>query len=152
MHSGLLGDDWSDEYEHLTGRGWDMYLYTLAQYHTHFAGRPAIYVEAEGPPSSSAAAAWPALVARLGAGGAIEVAAPVRITPPGVGPLEGVVDYATANFVGVRTRDALIRFHGRSDLGMTAAVSHHAYADLDAVQTRRGWEAWLAEVFSAVSA
>jgi hypothetical protein len=150
VHSGLLGDDWSGEYEHLTGAGWDMYLYTLAQYHVRFAGRPAVYIEAEGPASSSAPVAWSVLVGALGAGRAIEVDAPLRISLPGVAPLDGVIDYLTANFIGLRTPDALIRFHGRSGLGMTVAVSHHAYGDVDAEQTRHAWEAWLAEVFSAV--
>ncbi len=150
VHSGLLGDDWSDEYEHITGAGWDMYLFTLAQYHAHFAGRAAIYVEAEGPASSSAPAAWPALVGALGGASAVELGAPIRVSRPAAAPLEGIVDYVTANFVGLRTRDALIRFHGRSGLGMTVAVSHHAYGDLDAGQTRPAWTAWLAEVFGAV--
>ena len=39
VHSGFLGDDWSDEFEAMTGMGWDMYLDTLAQYFRHFAGR-----------------------------------------------------------------------------------------------------------------
>ncbi len=149
VHSGLLGDDWNGEYEHITGAGWDMYLYTLVQYHAHFAGRPAVYIEAEAPASSSGPAAWPALVAALGAGRPIELDAPLRITLPGIAPLGGVVDYLTADFIGLRTPDALIRFHGRAALGMTVAVSHHAYGDLDAEQTRRAWEIWLAEVFSA---
>jgi hypothetical protein len=152
VHSGLLGEDWSDEYDAMTAKGWDMYLYTLAQYHACFAGRPAIYVEAEGPASSSAPAAWPTLVAALGVRSPAELDAPVRVSLPGSAPLAGVVDYATANFVGLRTPDALIRFHGRSALGMTVAVSHHAYGDLDADLTRRAWETWLAEVFSPVNA
>jgi uncharacterized protein YndB with AHSA1/START domain len=152
VHSGVLGDDWSDEYEHLTAGGWEMYLYTLAQYHAHFPGRPAIYVEAEGPPSSSSPAAWPALVGALGAGAPVELDAPVRVSLRGTAPLEGIVDYSAANFVGLRTRDALIRFHGRAGLGMTVAVSHHAYSDVDAGQTRQAWVAWLAEAFSGVGA
>jgi hypothetical protein len=91
-------------------------------------------------------------VEALGAGSAIELDAPVRISLPGAAPLAGNVDYTTAGFVGLRTPDALIRFHRRAGLGMPVAVSHHAYGDIDAEQIRRGWEAWLAEVFSAVRA
>ena len=54
VHSGVMGDDWNDEYQSITSGGWDMYLYTLAQYHRHFAGLPAVYIEAEGPASSAA--------------------------------------------------------------------------------------------------
>jgi hypothetical protein len=49
VHSGFAGDDWSGEYQPVTSGGWDMYLYTLAQYHSHFSGRRAVYVDAEGP-------------------------------------------------------------------------------------------------------
>jgi uncharacterized protein YndB with AHSA1/START domain len=144
VHSGLAGDDWSDEYEPVTAGGWDMYLYTLAQYHSHFPGRRAVYVEAEGPASSAAPGAWPILMGALGSGGAIELGSRVSVELPGAGHLDGVIDYATANFTGLRTPDALIRLHGRWALGMTVAVSHHAYDDsLDVEATKRGWTAWL---------
>ncbi len=152
VHSGLMGDDWSDEYEHITAAGWDMYLYTLAQYHAHFAGRPTVYIEAEGPVASATPAAWPALVGALGGESAVRLDASIRISLAGAATLEGVVDYLTANFVGLRTGDALIRFHGRAGLGMTVAVSHHAYSHADPEQTRRAWEAWLAEACRAVNA
>jgi hypothetical protein len=150
VHSGLMGDDWSHEYEPMTASGWDMYLFTLAQYHAHFAGRPAVYIEAEGPAASSTPAAWPALVGALGGASAVQLDAPVRVSLPGAATLEGVVDYATANFVGLRTGDALIRFHERAGLGMTVAVSHHAYSQVDPDQTRRAWEGWLTEAGRAV--
>ena len=57
--------------------------------------------------------------------------------------------YATGNFLGVRTADALIRFHGRCALGMTVAVSHHAYGDsFDAGAASRGWRAWLGQALT----
>jgi hypothetical protein len=60
-----------------------------------------------------------------------------------------VVDYLDAHFVGLRTADDLIRFHGRWPLGMTAAVSHHAYAGVpDPVALAGAWERWLAGAFS----
>ena len=84
VHSGLLGDDWSERVRAHHRRGWDMYLYTLAQYHAHFAGRPAVYIEAEGPAASSAPAAWPALVGALGGRDApVQLDAPVRVSLPG---------------------------------------------------------------------
>lgn len=86
------------------------------------------------------------LVAGLGAAKPVEPRAPVHIELPGVGSLDGVVDYVSANFVGLRTTDALIRFHGRAPIGMTVAVSHHAYLDdFDAAGTTRASESWLAE-------
>ncbi|MGE5132556.1 MAG: SRPBCC family protein [Gemmatimonadota bacterium] len=153
VHSGFAGDDWGDEYQPVTAGGWDMYLHTLAQYHAHFPGRRAVYVEAEGPASSAVPEAWPALLGALGTGGQAEAGSQVRIELPGAGPIDGVIDYATANFLGLRTPDALIRFHGRWGLGMTVAVSHHAYgATFDAEAARRGWTAWLDQALTAAAA
>lgn len=150
VHSGFAGDDWGDEYEPVTSGGWDMYLYTLAQYHRHFSGRRAVYAEAEGPASSAVPGAWPALAAALGAAGPAEPGADVSIELPGTGRLAGVIDYATANFIGLRTPDALIRFHGRWGLGMPVAVSHHAYGgSFDAEAAKRAWTAWLKSVWPA---
>jgi hypothetical protein len=152
VHSGVTGDDWNDEYQSITSGGWDMYLYTLAQYHRHFAGRPAVYIEAEGPPSSAAPEAWEDLVKALTSRPA-QLGAAVHMELVQIGPVEGVIDYVNPNYVGLRTADALIRFHGRSALGMTVAVSHHAYnGDIDAERTRSSWESWLAGALTAASA
>lgn len=155
VHSGVLGDDWSDEYEDMTAKGWDMYLHTLAQYLSHFAGRPAVYVEAESPPSSTRPDTWPRLVAALGArsgtgaGRPVELGTTVHLDLLGVGAVDGVVDYLSPNFIGLRTADALIRFHGRAPIGMTVAVSHHAYGtDLDVAKATQAWETWLTDVFT----
>jgi hypothetical protein len=44
---------------------------------------------------------------------------------------------------------ALIRFHGRGAIKMPVAVSQHTYiATFDTASAQRGWEAWLAGVFS----
>ncbi|MEY2477263.1 MAG: hypothetical protein QOG87_2578 [Actinomycetota bacterium] len=147
VHSGFLGDDWGDEYEAMTGRGWDMYLFTLSQYLTHFAGRAATYVEAEGPPSSAKEGGWPRLAGALG--DRVEVGAPVHVELPGVATIDGAVDYVTSNFIGLRTADALVRFHGRAPIGMVVAVSHHSYGDgVDVAATTRGWESWLEAAFA----
>ncbi|MDQ3947379.1 MAG: SRPBCC domain-containing protein [Actinomycetota bacterium] len=148
VHSGFGGDDWDDEYESMMGMGWDMYLHTLAQYLVHFAGRRAVYVEAEGPPASARQDSWPLLAGALGVAEPVEPGAAVRFELPGAGPIDGVVDYVTERFVGLRTADALIRFHGRAPIGMTVAVSHHAYREeFDAAAATRAWETWLAAVF-----
>ena len=46
----------------------------------------------------------------------------VRLTPEGLPPIEGVADYVAATFLGVRTEDALYRFHGRASLGMPIVI------------------------------
>jgi uncharacterized protein YndB with AHSA1/START domain len=148
VHSGFLGDDWSDEFESMTSKGWDMYLFTLAQYLSHFAGRPATYVEADGPPSSANPDAWPLLVPALGLTQPAEPGSVVHIQLAGIGPIDGVVDYLTSNYIGVRTADALIRFHGRAPIGMTVAVGHHAYVnEFDAAAATHAWKSWLGGAF-----
>lgn len=149
LHSGFTSDTWGDHFEAVTGSGWDMYLHTLGQYLTHFPRRPAVYLEAEAPPASAGAGEWPRLITALGLQDPVELGAAVRFDLPGVGPVEGVVDYATATFVGLRAPLALIRFHGRHLLGMPLAVSQHTYlTTFDAASAQRGWETWLAGVFA----
>jgi hypothetical protein len=148
-HSGFTGGGWGDDFEAQTGAGWDMYLHTLSQYLAHFAGRPALYLEAEAPAASAEPGAWPRLVAALGLTEPVELGAAVRFDLPGVGAVEGAVDYATPTFIGLRAPLALIRFHGRAAMKMPVAVSQHTYiATFDTASAQRGWETWLAGVFS----
>ena len=148
MHRGF-GGDWSDDFEPITAAGWEMYLQTLAAYHAHFAGQPAIYIEAEGPASSSAPEAWHTLLRALAP--SIEVGAPIRINLR-TDLIQGVVDYLTPQYLGLRTADALIRFHNRSGLGMTIAVSHRVYGRaIDAQSAHEAWEAWLSSAVSRAS-
>jgi uncharacterized protein YndB with AHSA1/START domain len=149
-HSGFTGDDWIDDFEAVTGAGWDMYLHTLGQYFVHFAGRAAVYLESEAPPASADPASWPRLVAALGLVEPVEPGAAVRFELPGVGPVEAVVDYATPTFIGLRAPLALIRFHDRAALRMPVVVSQHTYlTTFDVTSAGRGWEAWLANVLGS---
>ncbi len=148
VHSGFTSDDWGDEYETVTAFGWDMYFHTLSQYLAHFAGRPALYLEAEGPPASASDDAWPRLLAALGLSEPVKDGAGVRVELPGFGAVEGIVDYVTPAFVGLRAPHALIRFHGRSRMGMPVAVSQHTYLEtFDNASALRAWESWLASAF-----
>jgi hypothetical protein len=115
----------------------------------HFAGRPALYLEAEAPATSADPGAWPRLIAALGLTEPVELGTAVRFDLPGVGAVEGAVDYATPTFIGLRAPLALIRFHGRAAIKMPVAVSQHTYiATFDTASAQRGWETWLAGVFS----
>jgi hypothetical protein len=148
VHRGFTSDDWGDDYETVTGSGWDMYLHTLSQYLSHFAARPALYLEAEGPPASADDTHWPRLLAALGLPDPAKEGTGVRLDLPGVGPVEGTVDYVAPNFIGLRAPHALIRFHGRGR-GMPVAVSQHTYLEtFDGASAQRGWESWLAGVFA----
>ncbi len=140
VHSGMLDGDWADEFEGMTGQGWDMYLHTLGEYLRHFGGRPAVYAEAEAPADGT----WPALLRELGLTDAASVGDVVRLTPDGLPPVEGVIDYLTPAFLGIRTGDALVRFHGRAAIGLPIAVGHHHYtAGLDPKDAEAAWRSWL---------
>jgi hypothetical protein len=63
---------------------------------------------------------------------------------PGLDPVDGVLDFVTANFVGVRTVDGLYRFYGRDAFRWPVGVAHHLFAsDVDEEKATRAWAAWL---------
>src|SRR5271155_735753 len=101
--SGFLpGEDWADEFEAMT-LGGELYFRTLVEYLTYFAGRFATPVTAFGPPDT----AWAEELTRLYRGlGITEPAGrgdPVRFTTDEIGPVNGVVYFANAHTIGVRT-------------------------------------------------
>ncbi len=144
VHSGFTGDDWGDEFEATTSWGWEMYFATMVQYIEHFSGRPATYIEAEGTAASASAEGWQRLndkllTTRPALGDAVQIALDG-------GAIHGAIDYLTPRFIGVRTDDALIRFHGRWPIGMSIAVSHHAYMEVDAEPLVAAWTHWLSDL------
>jgi hypothetical protein len=153
VHSGFLGDDWDAEfsYDELTGRGWDMYLHTLAQYLKHFPDRPATYIEAQAPPGATTKEAWTALEHALGLTGPADLGQRVRLTPDGLPPIEGVVDYVEPgdDFLAVRADDGLYRFHSMAAMDMPIALGHYLYTDdVDREVTESAWKEWLDRVFA----
>jgi hypothetical protein len=151
VHSGFIDEDWGDEFVTMTGHGWDMYLHTLAEYLKHFAGRSAVYVEAEAPAATAGPQAWAVIEKGLGLTGPVKQGDRVHLIPEGLPAIDGVVDYLVPGetFLGVRTSDALYRFHGRSRLGMPDAVGHHLYADgIDPDEAKQAWQAWLDKLFA----
>ena len=62
VHSGILADEWEDQYDAIGGHT-DFYLHTLAQYLEHFRGRPVTYVGQpsdgiNGPESAGTPTRW----------------------------------------------------------------------------------------------
>lgn len=143
--NGFTGDGWGDEYGPGFAHGWELYLHTLREYLLHFAGRPVTYIGATGPATSVDRDNWPALKAGLGIDGPSAVGGLIRLTPAGLSPLTGVVDYLTDAFLGVRTAAGRYRFHGVHGLGTVLAVGHRLYRDdVDRAAVERDWTSWLA--------
>src|SRR5688500_3062621 len=106
LHNGFLGDNWEAEYEGLS-EGDPMYFDKLAKYLTYFRGRIATPVNVFGPHVGDRERAWEVFRRGLGLPGPVALGDRVRLTPEGLPPLEGVVDYLSPSFLGVRTDDGL---------------------------------------------
>ena len=145
VQSGMLGDDWETEYDAL-GKGWEMYLHQLGQYLRYFRGRPVTPVTIFGPGPGDPDRLWPELRRGLGLAGEPAEGDPVRLTPGGIDPIEGVVDYLSPDVLGVRSEDGLYRFVG--GFNGSVGVGHHLFAaDVDDKEAEGVWQAWLDRLF-----
>jgi hypothetical protein len=65
------------------------------------------------------------------------------------GALDGVVDYSTPEFLGVRSADGLYRFFGRNHFGSVVGMSVHLFVDgVDAAASEAALKAWLEGVYA----
>ena len=144
VHSGFLpGDDWEQEYDALK-IGDPAYVAKLAEYVEHFLGRTAVPITLWGP-QVAAERAWAAIHAALGLAGHPFVGQPARFRAEGLSDLDGEIDYASPDFIGLRTADGMYRFiHGMG----TVALGHHIYAPVDRAATELAWQAWLDRAFA----
>jgi uncharacterized protein YndB with AHSA1/START domain len=153
VHSGILADGWEDQYDAIDGHT-DFYLHTLGQYLEHFNGREAAYVGQpsagiEGPEAAGAPEAMDTLRAALGVSADAGVGDPVRASLGDAGPLDGVIDYATQEFLGVRSDDGLYRFFGRNHFGSVVGMSAHLFGGgVDAASREAALKAWLDSVYA----
>ena len=156
--SGFLpGDDWADEFAAMT-LGGELYFRTLVEYLTYFAGRYAVPVTAFGPPGTNWSRDRSLLYRELGLAEPPEAGKPPEGgEPPGVGepvrlagevgPADGIVYFANAHAIGVRTHDALYRF--MRGFAKPVIAAHHLFgAGADAGQARAAWETWLGRTLS----
>ena len=152
VHSGILADGWEDQYDAIGGHT-DFYLHTLGQYLEHFNGREVTYVGQpssgiDGPQSAGGADAMDTLRAALGIGDGAAVGDPVHAELGGAGSLDGVIDYLTPEFIGVRDDDGLWRFFGRNHYGHVVGMSAHIFRDdVDAAQSEAVLKAWLDSLY-----
>jgi uncharacterized protein YndB with AHSA1/START domain len=147
VHSGFLaGDDWEDEYDALK-RGDPMYIHKLAQYLKYFRGRTAKPIDVYGPLVTDPDEAWAGLRRGLGLTRPVAEGDQVRLTPEGLAPIEGVVDFVSPETLGVRSGDGLYRFiHG---LGGIVVLGHHIFSDdADQEEAQRDWQSWLSRIFA----
>ncbi|PRY68344.1 uncharacterized protein YndB with AHSA1/START domain [Glaciihabitans tibetensis] len=122
----------------------DFYLHTLNEYVRHFPGLDAAFVDIQGPAASSSPDAFDRVRDALGLTNSSKTDATVHVTVPGVDPFAATVDYATDNFIGLRTDTALYRFFGRNAFGAVVGMTIHVFdpAD-DAVAVSSVWQKWL---------
>ena len=145
VHSGFLPDtDWEREFEGLRV-GDPAYLQKLGQYLKYFRGRTATPIAAYGP-KVERERAWSVFRRALGLKGDAVEGAPVSADLEGLPAIDGVVDYVSPDFLGVRTPDALYRFiHGFDG---TIVLGHHIFAPVDQKATERAWQSWVEAVFA----
>ena len=140
IHSGMLGDNWEREYEAMN-EGDTAYFHKLGQYLTHFFGRKATPVETYGPEVHDREQAMKIMREGLGLAGPVAVDEKVRLTPEGIQPIEGVVEWVSPSFLGVRSEDALYRFIWAFTGPLMAA--HHIFREVDEKKELEAWTSWL---------
>jgi uncharacterized protein YndB with AHSA1/START domain len=146
--SGFLpGDDWADEFEAMT-LGGELYFRTLVEYLHYFAGRFAVPVTAFGPPGTSWPRDRPLLCRALGLPEEPKPGDPARL-PSDTGNTSdtGIVYFANAHSIGVRTPDALYRF--MRGFGKPVIAAHHLFgSDAEPDRTGQAWAAWLSRTLT----
>jgi hypothetical protein len=140
--SGFLpGDDWAEEFEAMT-LGTELYFRTLIEYLTHFVGRFAAPVTAFGPPGTAWGRDRALLCRALGLPGDPRPGDRARFTADGIGSVEGVLYFANASTIGVRTPDALYRF--LRGFAKPPIAAHQLFAaDADPARAQLAWASWL---------
>ena len=151
VHSGVFDDEnWDAQYDAVNAHT-DFYLHTLGQYLEHFSPRTATYVGGGpgglmGPEASMRPDAFDRLQVALGVPNGASPGESVRLAQDEV---DGVIDYRTDKFLGIRTDDALYRFFGRNAFGGPVGMSIHHFADgVDAEDVGAAWTDWLAKVYA----
>jgi hypothetical protein len=89
------------------------------------------------------------LRAALGVSAEANVGDAVHASLGDAGTLDGVIDYSTRDFLGVRTADGLYRFFGRNRFGSVVGMSAHLFVDgVDAAEREAALKGWLDGVYA----
>jgi uncharacterized protein YndB with AHSA1/START domain len=145
--SGFIpGDDWAEEFEAMR-LGGELYFRTLVEYVAHFAGRFAVPVTAFGPAGTQWARDRELLTHALGLTGSAARGDQVRFTAAGIGSVDGVVYFANAHAISVRTPDALYRF--LRGFGKPVVAFHQLFgAQVDPEAAQKAWTSWLSQTLA----
>ena len=145
--SGFIpGDDWAEEFEAMR-LGGELYFRTLVEYVAHFAGRFAVPVTAFGPPGTQWTHDRELLCRALGLTGSAAPGDVVRFAAGDIGSGDGVVYFANAHTIGVRTHDALYRF--LRGFGKPVMAAHQLFAaQVDPERAQEAWTSWLSRTLA----
>lgn len=147
VHSGILGDDWDDQYDALD-IGDFMYLRKLAAYLKHFPGRVSTFnMFLPGPQVADKDFVWAALTGVFGVAETVGAGDRGRLAIPGLEPLAVIAEFAERPFyLGARTADGLYTvIHGYRD---TVVAEYHNFSEaVEEKDFERAWRAWLAQTF-----
>ncbi len=153
VHSGILADEWEDQYDAIDGHT-DFYLHTLGQYLEHFNRRQVTYIGQpsagiEGPSAAGTPDAMETLRGALGMSPNAGEGDAVHASLGDAGPLDGIVDYSTPQFLGIRAADGLYCFFGRNHFGGVVGMSAHLFVDgVDPAAREAALKAWLDGVYA----
>lgn len=125
-----------------------LYNHTLGQYVQHFPGQPVAYAVVDAP-ESSAHNGYTTVRDALGIPTDAAVGDRVHLTPQGLEPIDGVIDYVTDAFLGIRTANALYRIYGRDKWGWPVGVSVHQFDGGADDDIRQAWDKYLTDVFDS---
>jgi hypothetical protein len=149
-HSGIFVDNWDTQYDGAS-KHTVFYLHTLGQYVTFFPDQKAIYASFDAPDSSRADSGFDRLRDWLAGFGEVNEGSRVRVVLDGADPIDAVVDYSNANFIGLRSDNAMYRFFGRNAFGgAPVGMSIHYFGDestLPALES--AWQKSINEVYAA---
>ena len=144
-HTGVIPGDWEAEYEAMS-EGDPAYLAKLGVYLSYFGGRHGVPIDAYGPGDLGQEETMARYREALGLAGPVEVGERVTLTPEGFDPIEGVVEWVSPSFFGVRSDDALYRFIWPFVGG--SMVGHHDFSgNVDPDQASAAWLDWLEQIF-----
>ena len=102
-----------------------------------------------GPQSAGGPDAMDTLRAALGVPADARAGDAVHASLGDGGPLDGVIDYASPEFLGVRTAGGLYRFFGRNHYGSVVGRSAHLFSGgVDAAAREAALKAWLDGVYA----